>query len=163
MVTIQLFNPWQNVRRFIDMKFLFPLLFVVLLSDIAFCGERFLISIPDEKITRQLGRHDRISEYRVKISIGRVDGIMKIPEDWRIKTNDIESPQLEAWGFHGAGFLDLKDINQGVFKNFLTVEAYSDKKGLFDLKVFLTVEPFMEETPKQIIIEKKDIIITPMK
>jgi hypothetical protein len=134
---------------------------LLLLSDTGFCAERFMVSIPVEKIASALGKGDRISECTIEILPGRVYSILKIPDDWWISSKDGELPQLKAWAFHGAGYLALADIKQGMFDSFLVIETWPEE-GPFDIRAYLTIDLFMKEKPKRILIEKKDMVITPV-
>jgi len=56
----------------------------------------------------------------------------------------------------------MEDIKKGVFNKFLIIEAWPDE-GSFDIKAHFTVDVFMKEKEKHILIEKKDMVVTPVK
>lgn len=136
----------------------------ILLFNIAFAfaGSRFLVSVPAEKIIAHMNKGDRIAEYQVEIRFGRVRKILKIPDDWWTKTKDFEEPQLTAWAGHGAGYLTVQDITQGVFSNFIEIDALTEN-GNFDIRIRLTIDPPRDEDQKRVVLKKKSMAIVPVK
>ena len=138
-------------------------IFLLMFSNESYSAEKFEVSIPFDKIDVLLKKGDRISAYTVEMNVGRVYSILKIADDWWTKSKDVEIPQLEAWAFHGTGYLSIDDIKkEGFFNKFLVIETWPEE-GTFDITVKFTLENLMEEKPKHILIKKKDITIAPIK
>lgn len=133
-----------------------------LLSGLALSAERFIVSIPADNTTRYLQEGDRLAKYTIDISAGRVYGITNLPRDWWIKLKYMESPDVEAFAFHGAGYLTSEMIKKGLFTDFLIIETEAGW-GPLDIKADFTIDVLMEENPKHVVIEKKDMVITPLK
>lgn len=137
-------------------------MFMLLFSNNLY-AEELMISIPTEKIAEGLKEGDRISEFKIELYAGQIYGILKIADDWWVKTKYAETPQVYAWAFHGAGFLSVNDIKkQNLFNNFLTIKTWPED-GEFDITVYFTLENAMEEKPKHMSIKKKDMTISPIK
>jgi len=133
-------------------------------SDDVYSADRFIVSIPGDRLLSVLNENNRISEYSVMISAGRVYSVMKIPADWVVKVEEHpETPSLMAHASHGAGYLGANALRNGVFTEFLVVESKPKDWGQFEIRVRFTIDIFMEENPQYIIIEKKDILIVPIK
>lgn len=136
---------------------------LLILRFTASSADRFVISIPVEKIVEALRERDRISEYTVELSAGRVYSVLKIPEGWTIKVEEHQAPQVVAYASHGAGFLTAEALKKGAFSAFLVIETKPPNWGPLDIKAHFTVDVFMKEEEKHILIEKKDMVITPLK
>ena len=134
---------------------------ILLYYDSALSADRYVISILHEKITENLKNDNRISEYTIEIYTGRVYSVMKIPKDWAIKTKDSEIPQLEAYAFHGAGFLSTSDIKKGIFEEFIVIETEFTKLNDLKINIKFTIDIFMKEDEKHITIDNNDLIIKP--
>lgn len=130
-------------------------------SNIAFCAERFVISIPSEKILTHLQNGKRILAYSIQLPNSEVYGLMKIPSDWIIRIDNYPPDRLKADAGHGVSYLTPDDIKNGVFKDFLIVQP-SEGEGNLDIKASFEINIPLEEEPRILVIEKKDMIITPM-
>ena len=97
-------------------------------------SERYIVTIPGETIIKKLQKDERISEYEVTLSDGRVYGLLKVPEDWEIRIHYDDNPVIEASASHGASQLSVDDINNGAFKEFLSVEKF---EGSNDVGIML--------------------------
>jgi hypothetical protein len=136
--------------------------FTLLLSDGVFAFDRFTISISDRQLLCALTDRNRITQYTVSVWAGRVVGMLRIEEDWHIEVNNDQRPQIKAFAGHGAGWLTADDVRMGAFRDFIVIEVRPDW-GALDVKVDLAIDVFMKEEENHILIEKKDMVITPLK
>jgi hypothetical protein len=124
--------------------------------------DRLLVSIMPAKVIEALDGKNRISEYTIEVSGGRIYGFVKIPEDWRIKVKDVEAPQLEAFAVHTAAYMTAEDVRKGTLSDFLIIEARPDW-GDFDIKADFSIDVYMEDEERHLLLGKKDMHIIPGK
>jgi hypothetical protein len=140
---------------------------VLLFCDVALSAERFVISMPVEKLIGHLKGGRRIIDYKIEISGGRVYSVMKIPDDWSIKVDyrRVKNiPQFAAYAGHGVSWLTVDDIKnkEGLFEKFLVIETVKGE-GKFDIKAYFEIDVPMEDKTEHIVLEKKDMVITALK
>lgn len=134
---------------------------VVLFQGIASCSDRFLVTIPADKLIGHLDAGKRITGYSIETS-GRIHAVLKIPLDWSIRVmQGVGLLPLEAEAGHGASWLTVEDVKEGAFEGFLVIEALPERSGELKIKADFSVDVPMKEHKEHFTIEEKDMAVVP--
>jgi hypothetical protein len=154
----------QRMRTLPIRYFMVLLAFIsafTLCQNLAFGSDKFLVTIPADKLIGHLDAGKRITGYKLQTS-GRIYAVLKIPLDWSVRVlQGVELLPLEAEAGHGAGWLTIEDVKLGAFEDFLIIEVHSERGVELKIKADFSVDIPMQEEKEHFTIDEKDMVMVP--